>query len=72
MSRITCANNVIFAIGKEWFVTALTSCAFFPNINLPFSLYPEKRLGHYCRETLMNIETPDGVKVYGDLRDRRK
>ena len=28
-------------------MTALTSCAFFPITNLPFSLYSAKRLGHY-------------------------
>ena len=28
-------------------MTALTSCVFFPITNLPFSLYPAKRLGHY-------------------------
>ena len=26
----------------------LISCVFFPITNLPFSLYPVKRLGHYC------------------------
>ena len=33
-------------------MTALTSCAFFPITNLPFSLYPAKRLGHYWAKTL--------------------
>lgn len=28
-------------------MTAFTSCALFPITNLPFSLYPAKRLGHY-------------------------
>ena len=28
-------------------MTALNSCVFFPITNLPFSLYPAKRLGHY-------------------------
>ena len=48
ISRITCANSVIFAIEKGGLWQLSIAVFFFPITNLPFSLYPAKRLGHYC------------------------
>ena len=37
-------------------MTALTSCVLFPITNLPFSLYPAKRLGHYWVKTDFHVD----------------